>query len=246
MAHEMAIRGTHARVLNLLTGVLELRKGMCVLDIGAGQGAFTARLKDAGLSVSACDFVPEQFDVPDVECKRCDETGVLPFGDGEFELAVAVEVLEHIDGHDHFFAEVSRVLAPNGTLMFTTPNILSLKSRMRFLFTGCYYSFDLLAPFTKDPVGQHISPFTVNRYEWMLSQHGLSVSNVMTDKMQSTSLLLSFLAPFIKLRELFRPKRRDLARAQSTAAVLFGRKLVIVARKRSVEELSELRDSGDA
>ena len=104
--------------------------------------------------MSACDVVPDHFNVPGVECRKCDKSGVLPFLDQEFELAVAVEVLEHIDGHDRFFSEVARILKPDGAFVFTTPNILSLKSRMRFLFTGCHYSFDLLTPFTKDPVRQ--------------------------------------------------------------------------------------------
>ena len=227
----MAIRGTHDGVMKVLTGELAPAGGARILDIGAGADALSEKLLAAGYSVGACDFVPEQFDVPGVTCAKCDESGKLPFPDGRFDGAVAVEVLEHIDGHERFFAEAARILKPGGRLLFTTPNILSLKSRMRFLLTGFYYSFGPLVPGRRDPVRQHISPFSLNRYEWMLSLHGLRVVRVATDKRQPTSLLLAFLAPFIWLSARMQFGRSELARKQNSAPVLFGRKLVIVAQR---------------
>jgi SAM-dependent methyltransferase len=202
-----------------------------VLDIGAGQGALSARLRDAGARVSACDVVPEQFDVPGVDFRTVQSDGRLPFDDHSFDVAIAVEVLEHIDGHDRFFAEVSRVLAPAGVVFFTTPNILSLKSRLRFLMTGFFYSFGPLEPFTRDPVSQHIAPFSVNRYEWMMSQHGLTLTTVVTDKTQTSSLLLSPLVPFIRLATWLQFNGSRSAARQNTSVALFGRKLVVVGRK---------------
>lgn len=232
LTKEMAIRGTHARVIEIMSEALDIHAGQTVLDIGAGAGALSERLRQQGLSVSACDLFPEQFNVPGITCKPCDESGALPVPDASFDLATAVEVLEHIDGHRQFFAEASRILKPGGALVFTTPNILSLKSRLLFLFTGTYYSFKLLTPFTKDPVGQHISPFTLNRYEWMLSQHAMRLQHVGTDKAQGSSRLLAFLLPFIKVAQL-RSAESALARKQNSWTVLFGRKLVVIARKES-------------
>lgn len=226
MPRELAIPGTHERVLGFLSKTIDLRSGPRVLDIGAGQGALSERLKAAGARVSACDVVPEQFAVPGVDFRAVQADGRLPFDDGAFDAAVAVEVLEHIDGHDRFFAEVARVLAPNGIVLFTTPNILSLKSRLRFLFTGFFYSFGPLEPFTRDPISQHVAPFSLNRYEWMMSQHGLRFAGVETDKIQASSVLLSPLVPFIKLAN-----RGPLARRQNSAVVLYGRKLVVIGRK---------------
>jgi len=234
----MAISGTHDFVMDALSREIHFRDHPRVLDIGAGKGALSARLRDAGLLVSACDVVPGQFDVSGIECKKCDGSGTLLFSNGQFDLALAVEVLEHIDGHDRFFSEAARILKPGGILVLTTPNILSLKSRLRFLLTGCYYSFGLLTPFTKDPIHQHISPFTLNRYAWMLSQHGLSVSRVTTDKMQNTSLLLSCLMPLVWLSALLRRRRDGSSQQQTSKVVLFGRKLLIVARKARQAPLS--------
>ena len=232
MPRELAIPGTHDRVLEILGRTIDLRSAPRVLDIGAGQGALSLRLKQAGARVSACDVVPEQFDVPGVDFRAVLADGRLPFDDASADAAVAIEVLEHIDGHDRFFAEVARVLAPGGIVMFTTPNILSLKSRMRFLFTGFFYSFGPLEPFTRDPVSQHIAPFTVNRYEWMMSQHGLQLAGLETDKTQTSSVLLSLLVPFIKLATWLQFSGSPLASRQNAGVALYGRKLVIIGRKR--------------
>lgn len=228
---ELAIPGTHDRVLQILGQAIDLKSSPSVLDIGAGQGALSKRLHEAGAVVSACDVVPEQFDVPGVHFRAVTSDGRLPFDDAQFDAAVAIEVLEHIDGHDRFFAEVSRILRPGGLVMFTTPNILSLKSRVRFLFTGFFYSFGPLEPFTRDPVSQHIAPFSVNRYEWMLSQHGLRLSGVQTDKIQTSSLLLVVLVPFIRLATWLQFRGDPLAARQNQSTALYGRKLIVIAQK---------------
>ena len=231
MPRELAIPGTHDRVLEILGRIVDLRSGPRVLDIGAGQGALSLRLHEAGARVSACDVVPEQFDVPGVDFRAVLADGRLPFDDASVDAAVAIEVLEHIDGHDKFFAEVARVLAPDGIVMFTTPNILSLKSRVRFLFTGFFYSFGPLEPFTRDPVSQHIAPFSVNRYEWMMSQHGLRLAGLETDKTQTSSVLLSLLVPFIRLATWWQFSGSPLASRQNASVALYGRKLVVIGRK---------------
>lgn len=227
----MALGGTHERLLAALAAVAPLEPGMTALDIGAGSGALAAKLQQAGLSVSACDVVTGIFAVPEIEIRQIEKSGVLPYAADSFDFAVAVEVLEHVDGHDRFFAEAARVLKPGGTLLFTTPNILSLKSRLRFLLSGTFYSFGPLVPFTTNPVSQHISPFTLNRYAWQLSQHDLHVTGVRTDKFQTTSLLLGLLAPVIWLSTRLMYGRDENASVQNSAVPLFGRKLMIAARK---------------
>ena len=228
---EMALGGTHESLLAALTAAVPLEPGVTALDIGAGSGGLAAKLQQAGLSVSACDVVTGNFAVPGIEIRKIEESGVLPYAADSFDIAVAVEVLEHVDGHGRFFAEAARVLKPGGTLLFTTPNILSLKSRLRFLLSGTFYSFGPLVPFTTDPVSQHISPFTLNRYAWQLSQHGLHVTGVRTDKLQTTSLLLGLLAPLIWLSTRLMFGSDENATAQNSAVPLFGRKLMITARK---------------
>src|SRR5690606_35484403 len=109
------------------------------------------------------------------------------FADASADVALAVEMLEHIEAHEQLIEEIHRVLRPGGFLIFTTPNILSLRSRMSFLLKGYFYSFPSLNPEELDPVSQHISPFTLDRYLWRLHQAGLRFVEVSVDKYQRTS-----------------------------------------------------------
>jgi len=232
MPEEIAIPGTHAKVLKW---VRKLDAGPRVLDIGAGHGALSEGLAGLGKDVAACDVLPQLFQAQGIECRPIDtETGVLPFDDASFDMAFAVEVVEHIDGHMKFFAEVSRVLKPGGVFIFTTPNILSLKSRLRFLMTGYYYSFGPLQVGVLDPVHQHLSPSNVDRYRWMLSQNHLHLDELRTDKYQTSSMLLW---PFLGLPGWCYSKLKfgDATGAQlhRSAAATLGRKLMARSVKMS-------------
>ncbi|THB78494.1 MAG: class I SAM-dependent methyltransferase [Desulfobacteraceae bacterium] len=231
MPQEMSISGTNDFALHLLSLETVFKPGARILDIGTGKGALSEKLKHAGLTVSACDLNPDPIDVEGVEYRQCDESGTLPFSDESFDMAVAVEVVEHIDGHDLFFSEVSRILKPGGIFLFTTPNILSMKSRIKFLMTGCYYSFGTLTPFTRDPASQHISPYNLNRYAWAVSMHGMTMTRVSTDKSQRTSLLLSILFPFAWISGFLNPQKGELAYNQNSATCLLGRTLAMTACK---------------
>jgi SAM-dependent methyltransferase len=104
--------------------------------------------------------------------------------------------MEHIHDHDPFFKECYRILKKDGLLIFSRPNILSLKSRLQFLFTGFYYSFKPLDHHNTDGL-QHIASLTVDQYNYLAFINGLEPYRSSFDKRQSTSRLLSFLIPFL-------------------------------------------------
>lgn len=73
----------------------------------------------------------------------------LPFCDNSFDIVSANWVVEHLDDPVRQFAEIRRVLKPNGVFIFHTPNLLSpvilisritpnrLKKRLVPLLLGC-------------------------------------------------------------------------------------------------------------
>ncbi len=236
---EIAIPGMHALVMpTLLRAVPPTRadgSAAVALDLGAGTGALCVRLKEAGYTTLACDMFPEMFACPGVECRRVDVHGVLPYEDASVDLVAAFELVEHLESHRFLFSEVARVLRPGGALVFTTPNIMSLKSRVKFLFTGCFYSHAPLDPAVVNPVQQHIAAFTPDRYRWLLARCGLRLTELACDKYGRSSVALAGLWPLIKLATLrgYGKHVTDDAggRMQNGPAALFGRTMVAVARK---------------
>jgi len=231
----MAVPGAHEAVLRELELVCPVgQPPSTVLDFGAGRGALTQKLVRSGYNTLACDLFPEQFAVEGMDCQKVDAGGRLPYEDCSFDAVVAVELLEHIEGHDPFFREIARVLRPGGKVLFSTPNILSFKSRWLFFWTGYFYSFGPLKAGLRDPVAQHISPFTIDRYLWCMSLAGLNVERVTTDKYQSTSLFFSPLLPLVKIATWMRFRNRDRSvQLQNSSATLFGRKILVTASKKS-------------
>jgi len=98
------------------------------LEIGAGTGYFTLNLLQAGVMREAVctDISPGMLDALeanadrlglDVETRACDAEE-LPFDDGSFDLVFGHAVLHHLPDLDRAFAELRRVLRPDGRLFF--------------------------------------------------------------------------------------------------------------------------------
>lgn len=103
------------RVLGILRGL----GPESLLDVGSGRGAFLWPLLDAfpSLPVMAVDVLDHRVagilavragGVATLDAVRADATA-LPFASGAFDVATALEVLEHISEAERALAEVCRV-----------------------------------------------------------------------------------------------------------------------------------------
>ncbi|MHC4253874.1 MAG: class I SAM-dependent methyltransferase [Planctomycetota bacterium] len=221
------VPGLHERLWPFLVDVIGASGGAEVLDIGAGQGALTMRLHEHGFAASACDLHPESFRFGPVECRRANAAEALPYGDGSFDAAVAVEVAEHLLDPGRFFAECARVLREGGVLVLTTPNILSLKSRLRFLASGFPCSFGPLDR-GKAEGHEHAMPLGLQQYGHAAARRGLVLERVGADRYQRSSLcLLPFWLLASPLMWLFGPRLPG----HNTPTLLLGRDLFLAFRK---------------
>jgi arsenite methyltransferase len=128
--HDMSVRRS------AVVQALNLRPGERILEAGCGGGAYTyetARFVGPAGRVCAIDVSPDQIaaasercrDVPWVECRVADVTA-LPFADGEFDAAFAVQVLEYVPELDDALREIGRVLRPGGRAVILSTNWSSL------------------------------------------------------------------------------------------------------------------------
>lgn len=229
---EITIPGAHAQILPLVTKHVPPSRDVRVLDLGAGQGAMSLRLLEQGYDVSACDLFPHVFCCPGIECRKVDLSGDLGYDDASFDLVLCIEVVEHLESQLGLFQEVSRILAPGGVFMFTTPNISSFKSRLSFLFSGYFYAHGPLDVNVDCPVTQHVAAFTPNRYRFVLDRAGLDMTTVEVDKRQRSSRAFFWMAPLVRWYAKFKHGKVEGIETANSSAALFGRSLVVVAEKK--------------
>ena len=102
-------------------------RGLKVLEVGCGLGAFSKYLVDAGAEVTAADFSPAAVRLTTELLHERASTVVadvqqLPFVDASFDLVVSLDTLEHVPNPNRGLAELVRVTRPRGRLIITTPN----------------------------------------------------------------------------------------------------------------------------
>lgn len=127
-----------------------VRPGARALDLGCGEGRFTAELARAGAQAIGADVAEAALRRararhPEQEFERIPYDGPLPWGEGSFDLVWASEVLERAGDTERFLAEVRRVLRPDGVLLVTTPSA----GRVRTLVEG-----------VPDPAGDRLHLYT--------------------------------------------------------------------------------------
>jgi 2-polyprenyl-6-hydroxyphenyl methylase / 3-demethylubiquinone-9 3-methyltransferase len=102
-------------------------RGRLVLDAGCGGGLVARELAAAGATVVGMDRSGGSLRV----ARRAVGTPLrpvqgrlerLPFADEAFQVVVAADVLEHVPDLPAATAELARVLAPGGSLVFDTIN----------------------------------------------------------------------------------------------------------------------------
>jgi 2-polyprenyl-3-methyl-5-hydroxy-6-metoxy-1,4-benzoquinol methylase len=116
-------------------------RGREALDVGCGIGDFSARLAEAGASVTACDIGPRLVEHTRnrVKCRAevVDALGLVShFGPAAFDVVVSSECIEHTPDPAAAVAQMLGVLKPGGWLSLSTPNIVwqpvvRLASRLR-------------------------------------------------------------------------------------------------------------------
>ncbi|HEX2920282.1 MAG TPA: class I SAM-dependent methyltransferase [Bacteroidales bacterium] len=168
---EMAAYNLHKDVFDILKKWI--KPGMRALDFGCGQGAFSQRLVDAGLSVDVCDLNTEQIKANVKNRYKIDlNMGVQDNIPGRYDLIVALEIIEHLHNPWMYLEDCRSLLSEGGLIILSTPNISNFVSRLRFCMRGT-----LLAYEKNDLAHGHITPLSYIQLENMFDFFKLRILN---------------------------------------------------------------------
>jgi 2-polyprenyl-3-methyl-5-hydroxy-6-metoxy-1,4-benzoquinol methylase len=210
-----------------------------VLDIPCGAGAFTKRLLDAGVEVYSADC-EELIRLPHRKFSIADMNERLPFADEMFDAVVCIDGIEHIERPFDFLKECHRILRKNGVLIISTPNLMALRSRWRWLLTGFHQG-------EKSPLDEinytplhHLSLVSFPELRYRLHATNFRINAIKTNRVKSISWLYAALAPvsYLMTRWVFnkeeknvrvREQNREILKQLFTISVLFGETLIVKA-----------------
>jgi ubiquinone/menaquinone biosynthesis C-methylase UbiE len=218
------------------------------LDVGAGNGRlielFRRRFQNES---SACDYTGQLMKLPGqkVDIVNLNQEK-LPYPDGVFDVITATEVIEHLENYRNVLRELHRVLKPGGLCVLTTPNILNLNSRLRFLWFGYWNLFGPL-PVKHSALystGGHINPVSYFYVAHSLLDAGFTDVKVRVDKFQRSAipkllfwfLPIKFFGAMAWRKEVSKFKTIDadnapLVEAINSVPMLLGRTIVVAATR---------------
>lgn len=106
--------------------------GMRAVDIGCGNGVHSLRVARRGAMAVGIDASPGRLrtgrhlsltdGMPTASFLLGDIERPLPFQAGQFDVALLLDVLEHVHRRPEMLREIHRVLRPGGTLLVAAPN----------------------------------------------------------------------------------------------------------------------------
>ncbi len=220
---------------------LGLPAGAKLLDAPCGAGALAVSLTKAGYETSGADVDPQARVWLGGRFRLADLNARLPWPDANFDVMLSVEGIEHLENRFAFLREVHRILRPGGTLVVTTPNIVSLRSRVRFLGSGFFGGDPRPLPESGRHPLHHIAPATFPELRYAFHTSGFRLVEVSHTHSKAVSYLYALYVPWMWLYTAiaFRKEKNSIRRGHNqeirktlfSRSLLFGENLMLIAQK---------------
>lgn len=146
------------------------KSGQTVIDLGANDGHLSQKIAERGPAVAAVDtMLPEK--IPLISPYRFDLNNDFPsLLDGKtFDVALALDVIEHLHSPEIATERIYRTLRPNGTLFASTANISYFIMRLTHLLGWFNYGKRGILDRT------HHRLFTISSFRRLLENSGFKV-----------------------------------------------------------------------
>lgn len=244
----------HERTLFKVLDLLQTLPRGKVLDIPSGEGGLSHCMQNMGFQVVAGDLDPGFFKATGIDCFRIDMNRPLGLEDASFDYVICLEGIEHLEHPFQFIRECNRILKWQGKLILSTPNILNLTSRLKYLLSG-FYSLcsHPLNEFVHTPIFDHINPMAYYQLRYALHTSGFQIVKTTTDLWRRSCWPLFVLYPFQKLYSIRtmrkesdprqRKANREIRRVMHSIDLLAGRTLIIEASKTQTAGIEKINAS---
>jgi len=245
MIKESAAKNTHNVVEEMLFKPNSRKVVTCnrVLDVPCGDGAFTARLRKRNVTVISGDIVDNiKKYIPEAQFVFVDMDIPFPFEDNSFTDVVCIDGIEHIERQFDFIRECNRVLELNGSVIISTPNISSARSRWRYFLTGQHNKYK--SPLSESVITpyHHKSMISFSELRYLLHTNGFRIEEVRTNRIKLISYLYGIVFVFLYLATQIaynreerdpseRMKNQEIIRTMYSRPVFWGETLIIKAKK---------------
>jgi len=197
-AIEFYRKGNRLRYLYASKIIKKLKNKTIVADIGCFGGVLYPFLKEAG-----CETI-EGFDVDEKSVYAASrlydkayvwniENQKAPVEDERYDIAIALEVIEHLYNIDNFLEEVKRILKIGGYFIVSTPNMTSLYNRFRVLIGKMPFNAPSLSYKYVKEKGLNPSHAKLgNMYEWkfVFESYGFKINSI---KSTGNTILTNFI-----------------------------------------------------
>ncbi len=138
-------RGTSGEAIYAMVEALVAERhggGGVLVDVGCGTGEMAGRLggrfdRCIGVDAVRYDGLPDmvEFVAHDLDAPR------IPLDDAIGAAVTAVETIEHLENPWAFVRELARVTVPGGWVVITTPNQLSVLSKVTLMLKNGFNAF---------------------------------------------------------------------------------------------------------
>jgi SAM-dependent methyltransferase len=219
-----------------------LSAGSRILDAPCGDGSLAATLRGTGYDAYGIDINGSGLDQLGPAYHDVNLNARLPFADESFEAVLSIEGIEHLENRASYLRELNRVLKHNGLLILTTPNIVSLRSRVRFAGSGFFHGDSRPLRETQPGPFHHIGLGTLPDLRYLLHTSGFRLMRVGHTHIKPVSLLYGWMVPWMWLYTAiaFRKEKdaaqrranREIRAALFSRSALFGENLLLEATKR--------------
>lgn len=161
---------------------------------------------------------------------HADMEATLPFDDASFDRIACIEGIEHMVDRHRTLKELRRVLKPDGSMLISTPNLLSLRARFAYALAGqrAFRSYvdEHTSVWGRSEDGARIyhgHAFLINYFQFRYSLHhcGLRISRLWPSNWSPSSLMLTPTIPLVWLatQRSQRKAKRKFARMQAAGEI---------------------------